>query len=462
MYEINYEQPVHVHFIAIGGISMSGLAKILLTRGFTVSGSDIKASGLTEGLIKDGARISIGQKAENITEDIDLVVYSAAIHKDNPEMAEAIKRGLPLLTRAELLGQIMKNYERSIAVAGTHGKTTTTSMISTILLAADLDPTISVGGILKAIGGNIRIGKSENFLTEACEYTNSFLSFYPKYNIILNIEEDHLDFFKDIEDIRHSFKKFAELLPSDGLLVINSEIDRLSEITGDLNCKVLTFSSREEDPSSDISCKNISYDEKGCASFTLIKDKKEVTDVKLRVPGRHNVSNALAAIALCLELGVDLEAIKAGLLDFQGADRRFEYKGTLKGITLIDDYAHHPTEIRATLNAALNYPHKTLWTIFQPHTYSRTKSFFEDFAEVLSLSDRVIMADIYAARETDDHSVSSKQLSDAINKRGSKSYYFASFKEIEDFVKTNCKEGDLVITVGAGDIYKVIDDLLAE
>ena len=245
MYKINFEKPIHIHFIGIGGISMSGLAEILLEEGFTVSGSDSKESPLTKKLESEGAIIHYGQCAENISDGIDCVVYTAAINKANPELMEAVARKIPMLTRAELLGQLMKNYKTPIAVSGTHGKTTTTSMISHILLAADLDPTISVGGILKAIGGNIRVGKSETFITEACEYTNSFLHFYPKISVILNIEEDHLDFFKDLEDIRHSFHQFAALLPSDGTLIINGDIDNYQEIYDSLDCNVITYGSSD-------------------------------------------------------------------------------------------------------------------------------------------------------------------------------------------------------------------------
>lgn len=268
MYKINFQKPIHIHFIGIGGISMSGLAEILLKEGFTVSGSDSRESALTQQLAAQGATIFYGQKAENITDDIECVVYTAAISRDNGELIEAVARKIPMLTRAELLGQLMKNYETPIAVSGTHGKTTTTSMISHILLEGDLDPTISVGGILQAIGGNIRVGNSGTFITEACEYTNSFLHFFPKISVILNIEEDHLDFFKDLEDIRHSFHQFAALLPADGTLVINGEIQDYPEIYQGLSCHVITYGSSAD---FDYSAENISYDEKGCVSFDLLK-----------------------------------------------------------------------------------------------------------------------------------------------------------------------------------------------
>lgn len=457
MYEIDFRKPQHVHFIGIGGISMSGLAEILLKEHFTISGSDSKASALTEHLTSLGATIFYPQKAENIISGIDVVVYTAAIHEDNLELMEVRRRGLPTLTRAELLGQLMKNYKIPIAVSGTHGKTTTTSMLSHILLAADMDPTISVGGILKAIGGNIRVGSSDVFVTEACEYTNSFLDFFPKIGIILNVEEDHMDFFKDIDDIRLSFHRFAALLPKDGVLIINRNIEKLEAITEGLSCKVITYS---ETQAADYSAANIVFDELGNASFDLIKYGAYAGRIQLAVAGNHNVSNALSTIAVADELGISLEQIQKGILSFTGTDRRFQYKGERNGFTIIDDYAHHPTEIRATLTSARNYPHREIWCIFQPHTYTRTKAFFHEFAEALSLADHVILADIYAARETDTLGVSSEALAEEIRKLGTDSYYLSSFEAIENFVLGKCIHNDVLITMGAGDVVNIGDSLL--
>lgn len=457
MYKIDFKKPIHIHFIGIGGISMSGLAEILLEEGFTVSGSDSKESPLTKKLASEGARIAYGQKAENITPDIDCVVYTAAINRSNPELIEAVAQKIPMLTRAELLGQLMKNYDTPIAVSGTHGKTTTTSMISHILLEADLDPTISVGGILKAIGGNIRVGGSQTFVTEACEYTNSFLHFFPKISVILNIEEDHLDFFKDLEDIRHSFQQFAELLPEDGTLVINGDITDYQEIYSGLPCRVVTYGSSSD---FDYSADHITYDEKGHVSFDLIKHGKHTDHIVLSVTGDHNVSNALSAIAVAELLNVPMDVIKKGLLSFTGTDRRFEYKGEFNGVTVVDDYAHHPTEIAATLKAAKHYPHNKVWCVFQPHTYTRTKAFFHEFAEALSHADHLVLADIYAARETDTLGISSADLAEEVKKLGTDAHYFPTFGDIEAFLKENCKAGDLLITMGAGDIVTVGEDLL--
>lgn len=457
MYKIDFQKPIHIHFIGIGGISMSGLAEILLEEGFTVSGSDSKESPLTKKLEQLGATIFYGQKASNIIDGIDCVVYTAAIHRENAELIEAVAKKIPMLTRAELLGQLMKNYKTPIAVSGTHGKTTTTSMLSHILLAGEKDPTISVGGILQAIGGNIRVGHSNTFITEACEYTNSFLNFFPKIGIILNIEEDHLDFFKDLEDIRHSFHQFAALIPADGTLIINSDIKNYKEICEGLDCRIVTCGSSI---SSDYSSENVRFDEKGLASFDLIKHGETVCRIQLSVPGYHNVSNALTCIAAAELLEIPMETIIQGLLAFTGTDRRFEYKGMMNGVTIIDDYAHHPTEILATLKAAKNYPHKELWCVFQPHTYTRTKAFFHEFAEVLSHTDHLVLADIFAARETDTLGVSSKDLAAEVARLGTDAHYFGCFEEIEMFLKEHCASGDLLITMGAGDVVNIGEDLL--
>lgn len=480
MYKIDYSNPIKVHFIGIGGISMSGLAEILLDRGFTISGSDRSESELTKILEDKGVTVYYGQVADNIKDDIDLVVYTAAIKEDNEEFAEAKRRGIPMLTRAELLGQIMKNYEVAVAVAGTHGKTTTTSMITDILMAAGLDPTISVGGMLKEIGGNIRIGRSEYFVTEACEYTNSFLSFNPTIDVILNIEEDHLDFFKDINDIRASFKRFAGLLPKDGLLVINADIENYEEITEGIKCRVVTVSATPG-VKADYTASDITYDNLGCATFVVNKKKPdeagpsnahedilgtEANTIVLHVPGAHNVSNALAAIALADHLGIGNSVTAEGLRKFGGTDRRFQYKGSFAvkdgQVTVVDDYAHHPTEIKATLTAAANYPHKRIVCVFQPHTYTRTKAFFDEFVDALTLADVVVLAEIYAAREKDTLGMSSALICDELKKKGREAYYFSTFGEIEDFLKKKSLQGDLLITMGAGDVVKIGEDLLKE
>ena len=400
MYQINFNKPEHIHFIGIGGISMSGLAEILLGAGFPISGSDAKPSTLTAHLEGMGAKVFYGQCAENISADYNCVVYTAAIHPDNPEFARCVELELPMLSRAELLGQIMKNYSTAIAVSGTHGKTTTTSMFSSVLLAADTDPTISVGGILEAIGGNIRVGKSETFITEACEYTNSFLSFYPTLSIILNIEEDHMDFFKDLDDIMNSFRLFAEKLPKNGTLIINQEIKDYEKITEGLACHVITYGM---DPSCTYHAENVFFNEQGYGEFDVFHQDVNLGHIVLSVPGQHNVSNALSVIAAARKLGISMNCIREGLSGFRGANRRFQYKGTLNGVTIIDDYAHHPTEISVTLDSVkMRYPNRKVVALFKPHRASRVRYFAQEFADALSKADVVGVCDFTSIDDFDD------------------------------------------------------------
>ena len=455
---VNFDKIRKVHFIGIGGISMSSLAEILLSRGFEISGSDSVPSELTGHLEALGAKISYVQQAENITDDIDLTVYTAAIKEDDSELMASRSKNIPTIPRAELVGLIMKSYKHAIGVSGTHGKTSTTSMISHILLADEADPTIMVGGILNSINGNLRIGQSDTMITEACEYTNSFLSFFPTIAVILNVCEDHMDFFKDIDDIRHSFKRYADLVPENGTVVIGSDIDNISYFTDDLKCNVLTFGTKES--GADITADNITYDDFARGSFDLIKDGEPVIHIDLKVTGLHNILKALAAAATAFSLGISAASIKSGLESFCGTVRRFETKGEINGVTIIDDYAHHPDEIKATLSTARNYPHEKLWCVFQPHTYTRTKAFFHEFAETLALADAVVFAEIYAAREKNTIGISSADLCEEMKKMGKEVYYFPTFEEIEKFLLENCKKGDLLITMGAGNVVNIGEDLL--
>ena len=452
MYKINFEKPIHIHFIGIGGISMSGLAEILLEEGFTVSGSDSKESPLTKKLESEGAIIHYGQCAENISDGIDCVVYTAAINKANPELMEAVARKIPMLTRAELLGQLMKNYKTPIAVSGTHGKTTTTSMISHILLAADLDPTISVGGILKAIGGNIRVGKSNLFVTEACEYTNSFSKFYPTIALITNVEEDHLDFFSGIDEIIASFRQFAYLTKDIGYVVAmggDKNVQKVLENADDLN--IITYGMESK---FDYYPENIVY-HAGFPSFDVMKNGEKVCHIKLNVPGEHNILNSLATVAVCNLMGVDAETAAKGIETFKGTHRRFEKKGFLNGEVVIDDYAHHPTEIKATLHAAQKFPHNKVWCVFQPHTFSRTRTLWDEFVGAFDDADELILTHIYAAREKFDGVTKPENLAEDIKKRGVNAQYIDKFEDIAEFLKKNVKEGDIVFTMGAGDVVNI-------
>lgn len=459
MYQIDFSHPSSIYFSGIGGVSMSGLAMLLQDAGFTISGSDRSRSPLTETLEALGIRVWYGQRAENITDSIDCMVFTSAIRPDNPEYIAARERGLPSLTRGQLMGQIMRHYDMPIGISGTHGKTTTTSMAGEILLRAGLDPTLALGGILKGIDGNMRIGKSGYFVTEACEYTNSFLDFAPKVGIILNIGPDHLDFFKNLADIRQSFRRYAELLPPDGCLILNGEIENPREITEGLACRVVTFGG---DASSDYYPTEIRYDASGHPSFLLHGPGRKERTFTLQVPGEHNVYNAMAAIALADFLSIEEQATAEALFAFQGTERRFEYKGRIGGVTVIDDYAHHPEEITATLKAARQCAHGRIWCVFQPHTYTRTKAFLKEFAQSLTLADKVVLAEIYPARETDDLGVSSGLLQREIQALGRECHYFPTFDEIETFLLENCINGDLLITMGAGDVVEIGETLLGK
>lgn len=448
----------HVYFIGIGGISMSGLAELLMIKGFSVSGSDNKKSDIVNHLISKGISFNLGQRAENITDDIDLVVYTAAVKDDNAELMAAREKNITAIDRATLLGNVINYYNLSIGVSGTHGKTTTTSMISHIALAGQKDPTINLGGILDIINGNMRIGHSEYFIFEACEYCDSFLKFFPHIGVILNIDEDHLDYFKDINHILDSFHKYATNIPSDGYLVIDGDIDDIHKVTDGLECTVLTVGINDDKYS--FTAKNIEYINGIYPKFDVYNQGDFIVTVTLSVPGEHNIKNALCAVASSIKTGIDLQSIQEGLLSFKGTHRRFEYKGTLGGITVIDDYAHHPTEIKATLNAANSYPHNKIWCVFQPHTYTRTKALLKEFADALTLADTILLSDIYAAREKNTGDIHSKDLETELKNLEKDVHYFPSFDEIEKYILENCSNQDILITMGAGDICQVGEELL--
>lgn len=425
---------------------MSGLADILLDRGFRVSGSDIRETHITSHLRNKGAEIYIKQSASNI-KNPDVVVYSAAIKPDCEEYIAATECGAVVIDRATLMGAIMKLYKYPIAVSGTHGKTTTTSMMSHILLAADLDPTISIGGELPAIGGNIRVGNSDFFLCEACEYHQSFLRFFPLISIVLNIEEDHLDYFRDLAHIKDTFRGLADLTPPQGALIINADDANTTSAFEGVSAPLITCSKQKE---ADYQALQITAAKNGCPTFTVLEYGKELGTISLSVPGMHNVSNALCAIAAARFLGISFNAIQKGLEAFTGVERRFERKGSKNGVDVIDDYAHHPTEIAATLKLASSLGYKNVYCIFQPHTYTRTKTLFNDFVSVFKDVSPLIL-DIYAAREKDTGLVSSQDLVNAIPD----ATYCSSFDACIAFLRENAKNGDLILTVGAGDVFRV-------
>lgn len=448
---ISLDNVKNVHFVGIGGISMSGLAQILLKSGYNVTGSDINDSSLISKLRKNGAVVSMPHDPKNV-EAADLVVYTSAVKEDNCEIIRAKELKIPIIDRAAFLGMIMKNYRYGIAISGCHGKTTTTSMVSIIFKNAGLDPTVLIGGEIDAIDGNVRVGESEYFITEACEYYENFLKFYPYVAAILNIEKDHLDYFKDLDHIVSSFEKFAKLVPDDGCLVVCSDNPQALSIAKKVKCKVLTYGIKEK---ADFSAHKIKYNNLGHPTFEARYRRKKLGTFSLSIPGEHNILNALASIAIAHNAGIDMKIVKESLMEFKGTHRRFDIKGTRNNITIVDDYAHHPTEIKATLHAAKQFPHQKIWCIFQPHTYTRTKTLFNEFSEAFKDADKVIITDIYAAREKDTGLVSPSDLVESINKYSSNAIYRNDFKSIAEFVAKEAHPGDLILTMGAGDVFKL-------
>jgi len=446
------EQIKHVHFIGIGGSSMSGLAEILLSKGYKVSGSDIKSSKATQKLESKGAQVFVGHKSENIANP-DLVVYTVAVKEDNSEMVRAHELNIPIIDRAELLGLLMKKHSFGIAVSGTHGKTTTTSMITTIMLDANTDPTVHIGGELDRIGGNTRIGDSDYFITEACEYYGSFLKFYPFMAVVLNIEVDHVDYFRDIEHIKATFEQFVSLVPSNGYIIAYADDKNTLSVVKDKNCNIITYGLKNSEAI--FTAKNIQYNDMGCASFDVYKEGDQLGTISLSVPGIHNVNNSLAAIAACYTCGCSMDSIISGLLSFGGSHKRFELKGLVDDIKIIDDYAHHPSEVQATLNAANSAVHNKIWCVFQPHTYSRTKAFLEMFSHSFGAADNIIITDIYAAREKDPGDIHASMLAERICEQGGNAVYISDFQEIAEYLDKNAEPGDLILTMGAGDVVRI-------
>jgi UDP-N-acetylmuramate--alanine ligase len=444
------EKGAHIHFIGIGGISMSGLAQIVLKNGYKVTGSDRSESEITKKLQKLGAKVFIGHDPKNIN-GAALVVHTAAVKDDNPEMQAAKEQGIRLIDRAEFLGAIMKGYKCSVGVSGTHGKTTTTSMLAHALIYAGMDPTISVGGELDIIDGNVRCGNSEYFVTEACEYTNSFLKFYPTIALITNIEEDHLDFFSGIEEIRESFRKFAQLTRGIGSVVAMGDDENIQIALEGTDLDIITYGMSDKN---DYYPMNILY-HAGYPSFDIYKQGEKRCSVSLSVPGEHNILNAIATLAVCELMGVEAQTAADGMALFKGTHRRFEKKGFCGGAVVLDDYAHHPTEIKATLKAAKAFPHNKIWCIFQPHTYSRTRTLWDEFTEAFYDADKLIITHIYAAREVFDGVTKPENLVEDIKARGVDACYIDDFKEIAEYVKENVSEGDIVFTMGAGDVTEI-------
>ena len=441
------------HLIGIGGVSMSSLAEVLLDMGLVISGSDSMESQNVRNLRELGIHIAIGHSAENITDDIEFVVRTAAVHDDNPEIVAAREKDIPVFERTQAWGTISRDYDNAICISGTHGKTTTTSMCTHICMAAEKDPTVMIGGTLPLLNAGHRIGHGNTIIMEACEYYNSFLSFYPTVAVVLNVEADHLDFFKDLEEVKRSFRICASKVPEDGgTIVANADDANTMDALKGIHRKMITFGMNSN---ADVYARNIRYSGTS-TTFDVIYKGRKFTDVTLHVPGVHNVKNALAATAACICVGIRPNAVKYGLAGFNGAGRRFEFKGKFNGADVYDDYAHHPGELKALLNTLDSLDYKRTIVVFQPHTYSRTAALFDDFVEQLKRPDVLLLAEIYAARESNTIGISSSALAERIPNAS----FYPDFDTLENALRAIARPGDIILTVGAGDVYKIGEDLL--
>ncbi|NLM06750.1 MAG: UDP-N-acetylmuramate--L-alanine ligase [Tissierellia bacterium] len=453
--DIPVDKETTFHFIGIGGVSMSAMAKILKNEGYNVQGSDSHMSSSTDKLLLAGVKVYKGQRKENIN-GANIVIYTDAVKSDNEELQEAKDKGLKIYSRAEFLGLLMKNYEKRIVVSGTHGKTSTTSMLTTIFNRTNLDPTIMIGGDLDEIGGNVRVGGQKYLITEGCEYKANILKYEPTTAIILNIDSDHLDFFKDIDDVLNTFVEYVKKLSEDDILILGNNVYGFDALKKNTKAKVISYGEGE----ADFIISNIVHQ---ADSLTYkLSHKGKDKEVKLRVIGDHNVYNATAAVAAAVLNDIDMDSAIKNIAQYKGVHRRLEYKGEIDGIVVCDDYAHHPTEVEACLQAMSEVKKGRLIAIFQPHTFTRTKLLLKQFGKAFAKSDLTIITDIYAARETDDHSIHSKDLSVEINKNGYNSIYISSFKEILDYLKDEAKAGDTIITIGAGNIYILGEEFLGD
>jgi UDP-N-acetylmuramate--alanine ligase len=461
--EKRFHKPIHkLFFIGIGGSSMSGLAGIALDQGFEVEGSDMVESSYTGKLKDRHVIIHIGHSKTNIPDDTDLVVFSAAIHPDNPDMVRARELNIPTVERSEYLGLLSHVFPKTIGVAGTHGKTTTSSMIAALLHYAGKDPSVSIGGKLDEIGGNACLGHSDYLVIESCEYVDSFLKTTHYLGIITNIEEDHLDYFKGgLPQIKESFHEFGEILPENGLMIAYGDSPDVMDAVENLRCPVITYGLTD---ATDWTAKNITYNDLGNPSFDAYYHGEPYGHYSLRIPGQHNVLNAMACIAASRFLGIDQSVVVSTLDHFGGAKRRFEFRGQVNGINVYEDYAHHPTELRVVIEACLNHAHKRLWVVFQPHTYSRTYYLFDDFVDAFKGADKIILNDIYSDREDNDWDIYSEDLAKIIKKKyHTPTMVITDFEDIVKYLTDNLEAGDLVLVAGSQTInhvaYMLVDAL---
>lgn len=442
------------YLIGIGGVSMAPLAEILAGMGLSISGSDMQESEKVTELRERGVRVNIGHRAENILPDYEFVVRTAAVHDENPEIVAARAQGIPVFERAQAWGALMKDYKNALCIAGTHGKTTTTSMCTHILMAAEKDPTVMIGGTLPLLHAGHRVGRGDTIVMESCEYYDSFLSFHPTIAVLLDVEADHLDYFADLAAVQSSFRRFAELVPANGMVIANGDDPNTMQAIAGIDRPVTTFGMTGQ---ADVYAQNLRMDGAG-TEFDVFYKGLFYAHLNLSVPGRHNVMNALAATAAAITLGISPTAVKYGLSAFRGANRRFEFKGKFNGADVYDDYAHHPGELKALLDAVQPLGYKRVLLVFQPHTYSRTKALFADFVEQLARPDVTFLAEIYAAREKNTLHISSADLA----KELPNGMFFPNFDELEKALRFAAAPGDLILTVGAGDVYKIGEDILAE
>ena len=450
MFDLSDYKNKHVHFIGIGGCSMSGLAQILKINGYNVTGSDQKTSAFTQALVNSGIPTTIGHDEKNV-KDADLVIYTPAIKPSNPEYAYAQRNDIKMIERSRLLGMISQEYNRVACIAGCHGKTTITSMLALIMQQAEIDSTIHVGGMVDFLGGGVKLGNSDIFITEACEYVKSFLTLSPKYILINNIDDDHLDFYKDINEICETFVEFEKKLPSDGKLILNIADPLTAQLKSSSPCKTITFGT----DTADWYLSNIEFDKMGNGSADVNKHKKTIGKIKLNVPGEHNLMNALAATLYAYEIfDVPIETSAQALEKYKLAGRRFELIGERDGVKIFHDYAHHPSEISACLSAANLYPHKKLWVVFQCNSYTRARSLKEKYGKSFGCADEVLVPDIYPGRDTVCDGIHATDLVAEINKNTANAKYLPTFENIKEYLIKNWSEGDVVITLGSGDINK--------
>ncbi len=455
---MNLDKSQHIHFVGIGGIGISWIAEMLLFEGYTISGSDLNSNIITNRLKSLGATIYDTHDAKWV-QDADILVHTAAVDSSHVELKAGIEKGIPIYDRAKMQGEIIDAYSTSLAIAGSHGKSTTTSMIATILHFSDKDPTLLIGAYLETLGGNTHIGKDDIIIMEACEYKDSFLNFKPTYGIILNIDEDHLDYFKDFNHIISSFKKFADGVCKDGAVFINLDDDTLASFQHNLIPQTISIGIENN---ADYKATNICFNNHGTPEFNVIYKNEIICHCKLSVHGYHNIYNSLFAIAFCHHIGIDIETIINALAKFKNPNRRFEHIGHFKNAMVIDDYAHHPKEIMATINAAKQMHKGRIICVFQPHTFTRTHTLFNEFSHSFYGVNKVILIDIYAAREVDKKIVNSEMLAKKIADNGLDSIYIPSYDDLKEYLHLNINNDDLIIMMGAGDISNLAHKLIKE